>query len=137
MQLDKTLDFYGYILNFAAVAPGNAPSASFTIDLDSDFYLQKLVQETDIAGAAVTTASEVIPLVTVQIQDGGSSRSLFSAPCPIHAVFGTGENPFILPAPRQFAAGASVTVSLVNYSAATTYNLRLAFLGIKKYKFGS
>lgn len=134
-RVNKTQDFYSYIINFSALANGSSDSGSISIDTDSDFFLMKMTQQSDIAAAAQTSSSLVVPLVTLQITDGGSSRQLFSQAVPISAIMGSGENPYILPAPRMFSAGSTVTLSVANYSAATTYNLRLVLSGIKQYKY--
>lgn len=127
-------DFYSYVLNFSALASGATTTQSFTVDTDSDFFMMKIAQVSDIAAAAYTRSAIPIPLVTMQITDGGSSRQLFSDAVPLDAVAGRGENPFILPSPRKFAASSSVTVQLTNYDAATTYNIRLALIGEKRYR---
>lgn len=126
-------DFYSYVINFASLANGVSSSGSFSIDTDSDFILTMMTQQSDLALAAVTDSTRIVPLVTVQVTDGGSSRQLFSNPVPIPSVFGCGENPYILPAPRRFSAGSTINVAVANYSTATTYNLRLVFSGIKEY----
>lgn len=131
----RNIDFYSYVVNFAGLAAAGSASQSFSIDTDSDFLLQKLCNIVDVAGAAITSSSIPVPLVTVQISDGGSSRQMFSQPAPMGAVFGNGYEPFILPAPRLISAGSTMTVSVTNYSAATTYNIRMAFIGLKRYKF--
>lgn len=131
----RTKDFYSYVLNYTGLAPAATATQSFSIDTDSDFVMSKMEQQTDIALAAITESTYPIPLVTVQITDGGSSRQLFSQAVPVGSVFGSGERPFILPGTRMFSAASTVTVTLVNYSAATTYNIRLVFTGIKHYRF--
>lgn len=131
---NRNQDFYGYVLNFSALAAAANSTGTFQIDQDSDFLLQKMTMVADIAGAAITNSSMPVPLATMQVTDGGSSRSLFSAAAPLGAVFGNGMEPFILPAPRYIAAGSSISVALTNYSAATSYNIRLVFAGIRFYK---
>jgi len=135
-QIDRRQDFYSYVLDFSAVAAGAVSSNSFSIDTDSNFSLSMMMQQSDLAGAAITVSTDIVPLCTIQITDGGSSRQLFSNPAPLAAVMGKGDNPFILPNVREFAAGSTVSVTLTNYSAATTYNVRLVFSGIKTYIFG-
>src|SRR5512139_1353303 len=112
---EKNLDFYAYGVDIASLANGASTSQSFSIDTDSDFFMMKFVMQADLAGVALTSSSDIIPLCTIQITDGGSSRQMFSRPAALKAVFGNGENPFILPAPRQFSAGSSVTVAITNY----------------------
>lgn len=136
-QVDRRFDFYGYTVNILNLAAGGNSGSSFSIDTDSDFVMQKLCVIADIAGANLTFATLNIPLVTMQISDGGSSRTLFSEPIAAGNVFGTGMEPFILPAPRVFSAGSTITLAVANYSNATTYNLRFGFIGLKKYRFAA
>jgi hypothetical protein len=57
-----------------------------------------------------------------------------SGAVPVVNLFGIGEIPFILPVPRIFKARSSITVAVANFSAATTYNLRLSFIGTKLFQ---
>lgn len=126
-------DFYTYEEDFTALVSGSSAQGSINIQADSDFVLQKLCYFADIAGAAQTNDSRVVPLVTLQIVDAGSGRQLFEAPAPVNSVFGYGALPFILPRPRVFFARSTVDISVANFSAATDYDLRLSFIGYKAY----
>lgn len=128
-------DFYVYELDFAALAAAGTASSSFTVQTDSNFLWQEACVIADIAGAVQTNDSRVLPLVTCVIQDTSSGRQLMSNPVPIPSMFGYGSEPFILPSPRFFRANSQVTINLTNYSAATTYNLKLQFIGTKFFKF--
>ncbi|MES9859177.1 MAG: hypothetical protein ABW166_21705 [Sedimenticola sp.] len=127
-------DFYVYQEDFLALASGGSATGSINIQADSDFVVQKLNYFADIAVAAQTDSSRIIPLVTVQITDSGSGRNLMEAPLPIPSMFGTGELPFILPQPKLFLARSTITLSVTNFSASTTYNLRLSLLGYKVFR---
>lgn len=127
-------EFFTYELDFAAVANGSSASSSFNIQADSDFVLQKLAYFADIAAAAQTANTRVIPLMTTVITDTGSGRQLMSAAVPVVSLFGTGELPFILPTPRLFQARSNVSVTVANFDAAATYNLKLSFIGYKQYQ---
>jgi len=129
-------DFYIYQEDFAAVAPNNSATGSIQIQADSDFILQKLTYFADIAAAAQTADSRVVPLMTLQIIDTGSGRNLIETPAPIPSFFGTGELPFILPTPRVFFARSTITLNVANFDAAATYNLKLSFIGYKAYPEG-
>ena len=132
--LDK--DFYGYQSNVASIAPAANATDTINIQANSDFILQKLVFFADIAAAAQTASTQVLPLVTVQITDTGSGRQIFSDPMPIPMIFGTGQLPFILPNPRRFAANSTIQISYTNYDAASTYQLFLGLIGVKIYRAG-
>lgn len=128
-------DFFIYELDFSTLAAAGVAQSSFTVQTDSNFLWQNACMFADIAGAPETDDSRVLPLVTCTIQDTSSGRQLSSQPVAIPSQFGTATDPFVLPTPRFFRANTQVTVSLSNYSAATTYNIRLQFIGTKFFKF--
>jgi hypothetical protein len=128
-------DFFVYTINFDALAAGAADQGAIQIQTDSDFELQKLTAFADIALAAQTADSRVLPLVTIQLQDTGTGRNLFNAPVAIPGLFGDGALPFILPTSKWFTRNASVAVQVANFSAATTYNLRVFLIGSKVFKY--
>lgn len=126
-------DFYVYQVDFLALAAGGTGSGGFSIEADARFQLNKLTFFADLAAAAQTDSTRVLPLVTVLVTATGSGRQLSSGAVPVPALFGTGEIPFILPRPKVFAPNSKVTVAVANFSSATTYNLRLSFIGEKLY----
>lgn len=113
------------------LAAAGTATLSQQIMQGADFELMKLSFSADIAAAAQTDSTRVIPLITVLVQDWGSQRALTgnNIPVPVPALFGTGENPFILPESRIFTANSQILLQLANYSAATTYNLQLTLHG--------
>lgn len=125
--------FFIYTLNFAALAAAATANDSVTIQADSEFHLYKLTYMADIAAAAQTDSTRVIPLCTILITDTGTGAYLSDAAVPIPAFFGDGRIPFILPRPRVFQPSATITGQANNYSAATTYNLYLQMIGEKVY----
>ena len=130
-------DFFNYEVDFTAgIAAGGTANSSFTVQADSDFKWLKACYFADIAVAAQTDSTRVVPLATVLITDQGSGRQLMSAATPIPNIFGTGQIPFILPVPKIFASKSTISVSVVNFSAATIYNIRLSFIGVKLFKQG-
>lgn len=131
----KRRDFFTYTIQFNGLASGAASQGAIQIQADSDFELTKFTMFADIAAAVETEATRVLPLVTIQITDTGTGRALFNAPLPIPAIMGDGRIPFILPVPKIFSANASVAVEVANFSAATTYNLRLALVGAKIFAY--
>lgn len=125
-------DFFVYELDFAALANGaSAVPNSFTVMSDSNFLWQYGAMQVDIAAAAQTSSTQIVPLVSCTIQDQGSGRQLMSSAVPINSIFGNGQLPFPLPTPRFFRAQTQVTVALTNFSAASTYNIKLSFIGTK------
>jgi len=127
-------DFYTYQSEITSIAAGANASDNINIQADSDFILYKLSFFADIGAAGQTADTRVLPLVTIQITDTGSGRQVFDGPLPIPAIFGDGQLPFILPSPRRFAANSTIALSYANYDAADTYQLFLAFVGLKIYR---
>ena len=133
-QIDNVRrDFFTYESEALALAPAASANDIINIEADSDFILQKLTFEADIAAATQTDSTRVVPLVTVQLIDSGSGRQMMQNPIPIPSIFGTGQLPLILPNPRKFLRNTTIQVAYTNFSAATTYNVRLAFIGYKIY----
>lgn len=128
--------FAVYAANFVSMAAGASAEQTIQILADSHFELQKLAFFSDLAGAAQTQSSRVLPLQTIQITDTGTGEQLFNIPVPIPAVFGDGQIPFILPTTRVFDPSAAIIVTIANYSAATAYLTRILLIGAKIYKYG-
>lgn len=127
-------EFYSYSVTFSAIASGASPSLNINIQADSDFEVQKTTYFADIAAAIQTDSSRVIPLCTVLITDQSSGAQLSNIAVPVSALFGTGDLPFIMPTPKIFPARSSISVQVSNFSASTTYNLRLLLSGRKLYR---
>lgn len=132
---DKRRDFFAYTITFDALLAGTSAQGSLQLQSDSEFELTKLTFMADIAAAAETEATRVLPLVTLQLRDSGTARNLFSAPVPIPSIMGDGRIPFILPVPKLFSPNASIAFEVANYSAATDYNLRLNLVGAKVFSY--
>lgn len=129
-------DFFVYGITFLALAPAAATSGAIQIQADSDFELQKLSVFATVANAAQQASTRELPLVTVQITDTGTGRQMFNIPVPIPGIMGDGQIPFILPTTKIFSPNSSVTFDVSNFSAATTYNLRLMLIGCKLFTYG-
>ena len=127
-------DIYTYSAEVAAIAVGGNANDTIAIEADSDFILQKLTYHADIAGAAQTAATRVVPNVSVLIKDTGSGRQLMDTSIPIPSLFGTGELPFILPNPRLFMRNSTIQVAFTSFEAAITPDVFLSFIGYKIYE---
>ena len=130
---ERIKEFYTYEEDFSAIASGASATGNINVQADSDFVLQKLTYHADIAAAAVTDSTRVIPNASIVITDTGSGRQLMESAVPIPSLFGTGELPFILPTPRMFLARSTISLIVANFDAAVTYNIRLSFSGYKLY----
>lgn len=126
-------DFYVYEAESLGIIAGGTSNDVINIEADSDFILQKMTYEADIAAAAYTFTTNPIPLITIQITDTGSGRQLMQNPIPVNSFMGDGKLPFYLPNPRKFLRNSTIQIAFVNFDAAVTYNIRLAFIGYKIY----
>lgn len=66
---------------------------------------------------------------TVQINFASPNLNLFNGFAPFHAVVGTAENPFILPAEMRLTAQTTITVYFVNDAAGTATDVYLCLVG--------
>lgn len=130
---NRRRDFYVYESQTLAIAVGASTNDTIAIEADSDFILQKLTYQADIAGATQTDSSRLIPNVLIQITDTGSGRQLMQEPISVASFFGTGMLPFILPNPRLFMRNSTIQIAFTSFEAAITPNVRLAFIGYKVY----
>jgi hypothetical protein len=129
-------DWWGEAVNVLLIASGGVANVNVQVQADSAFKLVKLGMQADIAAAAITDDTNPIPLVTMQMTDTGSGRNLFSNPIALGALFGNGRLPHILPVPRLFLPRSNIQMQFSNYSAATTYNIRMILEGTKVFKLG-
>lgn len=129
-------DLFTYEIDFTALAAGGTSVQNIQVQADSDFKWIKATVQADIALAAQTDSTRILPLVTVLIVDSGSGRQLSSNPVPLGNMFGSAEFPFILPIPRIFKARTNISLTFANYSAATTYNIRCSLIGTKIFQLG-
>ncbi len=128
------LRFYTYGLSFLGIAAGSTVTQTLAIEAQSDFEMRKLNQFSDIAQAGTTESTRVMPNATILLTEASSSVQFMNIPIAIPSLFGSGGLPFILPLPVILAAQSVLTVTVTNYDAATTYNIRLAFIGVRILK---
>lgn len=128
-------DFFIYGTASITVAAAGTGTATIQVQADAAFELQKLAFFADIAGAVQTESTRVLPLMTIQITDQGSGRQLFNVAQAIPAMMGDGRMPFILPTTKIFAPNSAIGLDFTNFSAATSYNLRVALIGSKIFNF--
>lgn len=115
-------DYYWYVTNFAAaLAAAATTSTQIQIDAGTDFYWIASSYQADLAGAALTDSGNIIPLLTVLINDTGTSRNLMNSALSLPTIAGDGKRPYRLVRPRLFRANSVINFTWVNYSAGTTY----------------
>ncbi len=125
-------DVMFYATNVQGLA-STAPNGSSLIQIDSgvDFYWVASTYQADLAGAAQTESTAVIPLVNVLINDTGSRKNLQNIAFPVSSIAGPGERPYRLIRPRLFRASSTINFTWTSIVAAgTTYaNLFLVMHG--------
>lgn len=119
----------------AALAPAAATSRVIQIQADTPFVWMATSYMVDVAGAAQTDASRVLPLVEITIFDSGSGKQLMNVPVPIPAMAGAQGLPSLLSPPKIFVPSASIQINFRNYGAVTYNNLAIFFIGYKEYDF--
>lgn len=125
--------FFGYTVEPVTLAAGVDGAVTLRIESATDFIWFKSTYQCEVDPAAVLTdSSRIIPLIDVQMNVSGADRNLFQEPTPIETVFGTGETPFVLPAPMILMANSEVRFEFTNRD---TRDLRimLQLLGLKDF----
>lgn len=132
-------DYFFYVTSPAEISSVATPQSSvLQFDADSQFLCIALSYQASIQtgglGAPLTEATNVIPLVSVNIQDGGSGKYLMNAPVPLGAIAGDGKRPYRLIGPRVFQPNSTVNFNWQSFvTAGTTYKITLVLHGIKVY----
>lgn len=127
-------DEYEYVTNPGSLAAAATLPSQILIDAGTDFFWTATSLQADLAGAALTESGNIIPLVTVLINDTGSARNLMSAPTPVMTIAGDGKRPYRKLRPRLIRGNSLVQFTWTNYSAATTYsNLYFVMHGFRRY----
>lgn len=127
-------DYYWYGANPGALAPLATGNTAIQIDAGTDFYWIATTIQADIAEGALEESTDIIPLVTLLINDTGTSRNLMNAPIPLGSLCGDGKRPYRLVRPRLFRANSIINLTFTSYVATgTTYgNLYLTLHGYRR-----
>lgn len=133
---DRPRDYFTYApTDIAALAPGAATTASFSVQQDSGFLF------TGLAGHVVDSTLKTIvadPMLSISILDAGSGRQLQNRALHWQNTVGTSQLPYFLPYPKWFKPTSDVTVSYVSLVPAggATYQIFLDFIGFKVFGIG-
>jgi|ERR1700732_1588560 len=127
-------DYYWYVTNFgAALAAAANTQTNIQIDNGTDFYWIATSYQADTAGATLTESTNLLPLVTVLINDTGTSRNLMNSALAITCIAGDGKRPYRLVRPRLFRANSVINFTWVSYEAAITVtNIYLTLHGYRR-----
>lgn len=117
------------------LAAGGVAQCTLSIDAGTDFYLIALSYQAQIAsGGGLEESTNPIPLVTMQLNDSGSTRNLFSQPLPLPSVAGDGKRPARLIRPRIFRALSALTFNFVSLEPSVVYaHVYIALWGYRKF----
>lgn len=120
-------DIFSYGISVASLAPNASVVQQIQIQADSAFEWLYTT-----CGDITSGSQGFLEPVTLQVTDGGSSRSLFDRPLPLANIAGYGQYPHILPVPRRFLPRSTVSLTLNNYDSAITFtNLQVELVGRK------
>lgn len=128
-------DFFTYPIQFLALAAGGVATGQITFDASSDFtwYYGCYRAENAAASTNITVNTRIYPLATVLITPTDTSAQFMQAAIPITSMFGNGENPFVMPAPRIIPARSVLTFQVTSQDTALAYNIFLQLIGKKTY----
>lgn len=120
--------------NIATLNNGASSTNVIQFDIDSVFCWMRTTLFVDLAGVAITSSAQIVPLVTMQVTDTGSGTNFFNNPVPLPSIAGNAQLPYVLPTPQFIQPAASLQFAFTNYSAATVYNnVRIQLQGFKIY----
>ena len=117
----------------AALAAGATSITNIAIQADSDFLIEKTTYSADVAGAAQTFNTQVIPHANVALVATSSGRQLMNVQAPLSGLFGPGSLPFIWPRSYLLPASSTLQITLVSFEAANANFITLNFIGRKLY----
>lgn len=129
---DNDIFFYSTAYFTMGAAIGALATQNVQIDADGDFYWCATSYQADVAAAALTEATNVIPLVTVEYVATGSGRFLQNIAMPLAAVAGDGKRPYRFTRPRILVAQTTFQLKFVN-RAAIAYQIQVVLHGYKRY----
>ena len=125
---------WSYGTGRSAIALAVLGTATYRIQVqgDADFLIEKTAFFADLAGAAVTEQTRVVPNITAQVFYTGS-KTLWSIAQPIDSVFGRGSLPFIWSRPFLIPAASLMEIAVLSFEAVSTPFLSFSFHGRKIY----
>lgn len=120
--------------NIGTLNSGASTTVNSNVDASAAFVWLKTSYFGAIADAAQTENTRVIPLVTAQLTDSGSSRQLLDQPQPFEVIAGHGGIPLLAPQPYLFQPNSNIQGQFANFDAAANYtSLFLTLLGFRVY----
>lgn len=135
-------EFFNYGVSFTgaagtSLAAGAVGNAVLTFDASSDFIWYYGAWSANITSAdtAWTEYTRQRPSINILMTPGDTSSQLMNQAVPVSHFFGSGEMPFVLPAPRTIPARSTMSFQVTNLDDAITYDLYLTMIGVKRYTY--
>ena len=134
-DLKRVQSFFTYPAPALTLAPGASGSSIITIESATDFLWFKSAFRADDTAAVggQTDSTRIIPAWDVQIQVSGSDRNLLQAAGDMNSIFGSGNLPFVMPAPMVLLANSQVTITATSRESANTLRVQWMLIGLKDY----
>lgn len=137
-RMVRVQSFFTYPVPVVTLAAGASGSSTLRIESATDFLWFKSTfmaeQWVDPESQGGQDASTYrMPSVDVQIQVSGSDRNLMNGAVAIPTLFGTGEVPFVLPAPMVLLANSEVRFDFKSRESTNVTRVALCLIGLKDY----
>lgn len=129
-------DIYDYNLFLENISNDGTPvEKDLVIQADADFECQSLqacilLSTTTILENSVA-AGEHFPGLYVDIVNSGNGQKWTDKPVALTTIFGTGQNPFVLPVSYIMERNAAFNISLINLSDFNIARVTFTFSGRK------
>jgi hypothetical protein len=116
-------------------AAGGVGNAVLQFDASSDFiwYQASYSANNNAANTGWAEATRQYPPITVLLTPGDTSANMMNQAVPVTHIFGNGEMPFVLPAPRVIPARTTLAIAVTNLDTTIAYDLYLTFIGVKRF----
>jgi hypothetical protein len=121
---------YGYNLTFTGLAPAATATQTLNIAANADFIALTLHHRANVAAAAQNVSTKVAPLARILVVDSGSNEQFTNTAVDLENYSTNGNIINTLPYPRIISGRSTLTVTLTNYDAASTYNIDVFFEGV-------
>ncbi len=135
MKTSIQSDYYDYAIFFETLNIADAPVKQLVIQSDADFECQTLegciIIDENAPGALDTLAGEHLPGLTIAIENTGNGQRWSNNPMQVPCIFGTGQNPFVLPVSYIMERNASFNITVTNNSTANLFRAYFTFSGRK------
>lgn len=132
------IDPFTYSVRRDTVIPVNGNfQLTLETESNSDFvWVASAYYIGDVGAASVDWLTQFTGLLTVDIKDTTSGRTLMNGPTPLPSIANvSGQELEYLPVPREIKAKTSLQFSFVNLLSALTFpSLTFSLIGFKKYE---